>query len=101
MTDHREPAPVREKANRMGKVLLSFLLAAIAACVLWKFAEPLSISEFGTGAPGWIYPLLFIRPVFSLVQLLRDPPAKPKPARDWAFSTSVLQDDPLRPSATR
>jgi len=90
-----EPAAAPERANRMGKVLLSFALAAIAAWLLWKFGEPLSIRKFGAGAPGWIYALLFIRPVFSLLQVLGDPPARPKPAPDWVFSTSMLHEDPL------
>lgn len=96
MTHDGEAEAVHYQARQMGKVLLSFVLAAFAAWLLWKFGEPMSLRKFGIGAPGWIYPLLFIRPVFLCVQLLGDPPASPKPARDWMFSTSV-PDDPLPP----
>jgi hypothetical protein len=96
---HREPEAAHESANQMGKVLLSFVLAALAACLVWRFGEPLSLNKSGAGEPWWVYLLFFIRPVFALRRVLGDPPKMRKPIRDRTFSgsTSIFPEDPTAP----
>ncbi len=86
---HVEPEAIHERANQMGKVLLSFVLAALAACLVWSFGE-----KSGGGEPWWVYLLFFIRPALALRRVLGDPPKRRRPVRDRTFagSTSILED---------
>ena len=62
ITDHANA--IHRQADQMRSVLWSFVFAAIAAYVVWKFAS----------APWWVYPMLFTRSVFGFAQLLSDEP---------------------------
>ncbi len=90
MSEYRDPETARDKAYQIAKVLLSFILAGLATWVVWRFGEAMAIRKFGSGVPWWIYALLFIRPVFSMIQVLGDWPATRQPAPERAFSASVL-----------
>ena len=57
---------IHTKANQMGSVLWSLLFASIAAYLVWSF---------GSGAPWWVYPLLFARPVLGFAHVLAGDPA--------------------------
>ena len=74
-----KPGDIHEKANQMENALWSLVFAAIAAYL---------VSTFGTGAPWWVYPLLFARSVYAFVQALTNEPAGQK-ATDARFADSA------------
>ena len=59
MTEHC--TAIHKKANQMRGALWSLVLAAIAAYLVWSF---------GSGAPWWVYALLFARSVVGFAQVL-------------------------------
>jgi hypothetical protein len=71
MTDHCNA--LHEKANQMRGALWSLVFAAIAAYL---------VSSFGSGAPWWVYAMLFTRSVVGFAQALTDEPAMQKASDD-------------------
>lgn len=71
------PDAVHDKAQQGGDVLFSLGCALIAAWLLWSFGEPYLAWQFGSGAPWWVYVLLFSRFVGSVAQVLMDDSSLP------------------------
>jgi hypothetical protein len=57
------PNAISEKTKQGGDVLSSFVCAVIAACV---------VGHFGSGAPWWVYALLFVRFVGAVARVMTD-----------------------------
>lgn len=95
----RQPGCVHDRADSMGYALLSFVIAALAAYLLWRFGEPVLIHKFGIAAPWWVYALLFIRPVIALARAVADEPSVPQRTRGRVMANrqSVPEDDQTAP----
>jgi hypothetical protein len=90
-------------AKQLHSTLYWAVATALATFLVWKFADPWMVKNFGTGAPWWVYALLCIRLVGGIAQIVANDAALRKVAaqEEWPVPAdeAALGPDAGRPAA--
>lgn len=90
------PDAIREKTRQGADVLYAFVWAVIAAAVVGFYGEPFLVRQLGSGAPWWVYAVLFVPFVTAVARVIMDDQSMHEPKRSQAARKSGAlreQDD--------